>query len=321
MSTGQQQRPQHAATKQVEAPTEFERLMRQSRVKYTPFGETDEIDLSFAQVRNFISARTKKGMLPNDEDIVKFLMLCKARLLNPWVGDAYLVGYDTQDGPVFSLITAIQALFKRAEANPNFNGIQSGVIVQNARGEIIEREGDFTLPAERLVGSWCKVFRRDRDVSFYDALKLGTYDKGFGQWKNDKEGMIVKCAEASALRKAFPSQLSGLYVSQEEDAIRASKEIRETVAKAEAKTLSDLIARERKAPAEVAEHTADEPQAERDTLADYRDQLSRAATEQECRDLYERCGNPEVSGWTPEQDRQANAEMLERIAAVKGGGK
>lgn len=60
---------------------------------------------------------------------------------------------------------------------------------------------------------------------------------------------------------------------------------------------------------------------ERDTLADYRDQLNRAATEQDCRDLYERCGNPEVSGWSSEQDKQAHAEMNERIAALKGGAK
>lgn len=58
---------------------------------------------------------------------------------------------------------------------------------------------------------------------------------------------------------------------------------------------------------------------ERDPLADYRDQLARCTTEAECRDLYERCGNPEVSGWTSEQDQQARDAMNERIAAMKGG--
>jgi hypothetical protein len=76
------------------------------------------------------------------------------------------------------------------------------------------------------------------------------------------------------------------------------------------------------APKNMAEmHAKSQAGKKRDTLSDYRDQLSRVTTEQECRDLYERCGNPEVSGWSSEQDRQANAEMLERIAAVKGGGK
>lgn len=61
--------------------------------------------------------------------------------------------------------------------------------------------------------------------------------------------------------------------------------------------------------------------ADRDPLSDYRDQLAKCTTEAECRDLYERCGNPEVSGWSSEQDRQARVEMDERIAAVKGGAK
>lgn len=58
-----------------------------------------------------------------------------------------------------------------------------------------------------------------------------------------------------------------------------------------------------------------------DPLAEYRAALSAATTEAECRNAYEVHGNPERSGWSPEQDRQANAEMHERIAAVKGGGK
>lgn len=249
MSTGQQQeRPQ-----QQGQASELDRLLTRS-VKYTPFAEQEPIELQFGQVKNFISARTKKGCLPTGQDIVKFMMLCKARELNPWVGDAYLVGYDTEAGPVFTLITAIQALLKRAEANPAFRGIQAGVIVRSKDNDIVEREGDFRVDGEVLLGAWAKVYRSDRDVPFYDSLRLSTYDKGFGQWKNDKEGMVVKCAQASVLRTAFPSQLSGLYVSQESDAIKAGGEASVAAAAAQSRTLSDLVARER------SERSSDEQQ-------------------------------------------------------------
>ena len=50
---------------------------------------------------------------------------------------------------------------------------------------------------------------------FYDRLNLTVYSTGKSRWSKDAAGMIVKCAEASCLRKAFPSQLSGLYHSIE----------------------------------------------------------------------------------------------------------
>lgn len=215
MATGGQQQTRGALVTREEQ-SEFDRLMAKSvkSVKYTPFGETDEIELTYGQVLSFISARTKSGKTASEADIIKFMMLCKARGLNPWVGDAYLVGYDATNGPEFSLITSVSALMKRAEANPAFDGIESGVVVSVDR-VITERQGDLVLPGERLVGSWAKCYRKDRRVPFYDALNLATYDKGYSQWKKDQSGMIVKCAEASVLRKAFPSQLSALYISQE----------------------------------------------------------------------------------------------------------
>lgn len=188
-------------------------------IEYTPFGESKPIKLSLAIVRSHIAVPTKKGNHPSDSELMKFIMLCQARELNPWVGDAYLVGYDSQDGPKFSLITAIQALLKRAEVNPEFDGLESGVIVERGNGDIKERLGDLLLNGEKLVGGWAKCYRKDRSVPFSEALNLGTYNTGRSQWAKDPAGMIVKCAEASVLRKAFPSQVGSLYIEQERGAI------------------------------------------------------------------------------------------------------
>ncbi len=194
--------------------TEDERLCT-----YVPFGEKSEIKLSLGMIKKFICKPTKQGKIASDQDIMRFMMLCKARELNPWVGDAYLVGYDAQGGPEFSLITSIQALLKRSETNPNFDGMISGVIVKvDDQGSPIEYlEGDFVPSGYKLLGGWCKVFRTDRSRPFYDALNFHVYDKGRSQWSKDPAGMIVKCAEASALRKAFPTQLGGLITQDETD--------------------------------------------------------------------------------------------------------
>jgi hypothetical protein len=49
-------------------------------------------------------------------------------------------------------------------------------------------------------------------------LKLSTFDKGRSLWKTNPEGMIVKCAEADALRSSFPQLIGGMYLREETDA-------------------------------------------------------------------------------------------------------
>ena len=185
-------------------------------IEFVPLGETAPITLTLARVRQYLCTPTKSGKMPSDEQVIKFMMMCKAGGLNPWVNDAYLVGYDGKDGPQFSLITSHQALLKRAEASPDYDGMESGVIVLRD-GVITERQGDFILDGETLAGAWAKVYRRDRRIPSYDAINLKAYDKQRSLWNSDKAGMIVKCAEASAMRKAFPSTLAAMYCREEMD--------------------------------------------------------------------------------------------------------
>lgn len=187
----------------------------EKKVSFTPFGEQTPIEITIGQVINMICTPTKSGKLPTQADAVKFLMICKARALNPWVGDAYLTGYDTKDGAQFSIITAVQAMFKRAENSPLFNGIESGVLLQAPDGGFIERQGDFVGAGEKLLGSWARCHKKNLAVPIYDSIKLSTFNTGRSRWEKDPAGMIVKCAEASVLRKAFPSQISGMYTREE----------------------------------------------------------------------------------------------------------
>lgn len=196
-------------TRTIIAPTDDK-----TNIEIIPFGTDERIKLNVQIVQNIIAVPTKTGKLPDSRQAIKFMMLCKARHLNPFEGDAYLLGYDTQSGPQFSLITAHQVFLKRAEASEGFDGMQSGVIVKTVDG-IEEREGDMTVEGDELLGGWAKVHRSDRKYPFYRRLKLSTFNTGQSRWAKDAAGMIVKCAEADALRSAFPTHLGGLYVSEE----------------------------------------------------------------------------------------------------------
>ena len=150
------------------------------------------------------------------------MMLCRSRKLNPFVADCFLQGYDGRDGAQFSLITAHQAFLKRAEVHPEFDGMDSGVIVKDSNDEIVERVGDFLMPGDELEGGWAGVHFKARKHAMKRRLNLRTFNQGFGRWQKDPAGMIVKCAEADALRSSFPTMLGGLYSDNERPVIEVS---------------------------------------------------------------------------------------------------
>lgn len=187
-------------------------------VSFTPLGSEESIELTVAQVKNFLTTPTKSGKMPSNADFVKFMMLCKARKLNPWEGDAYLTGYDMDSGPQFNLITAVQALFKRAEMCDEFDGIQAGVCVVKD-GQVTEREGALISVGETLVGGWARCHRKDRRIPFYQSVSLSVYDTKYSRWKKDPAGMIQKVAKSAVLREAFPNHLGGMYIREEMDTV------------------------------------------------------------------------------------------------------
>lgn len=66
-------------------------------------------------------------------------------------------------------------------------------------------------PAAARVGVYRNGFREP----LYGTALFRSYSQGSGLWTKMPEVMLAKCAEALALRRAFPAQLSGLYVTEE----------------------------------------------------------------------------------------------------------
>ncbi len=78
-----------------------------------------------------------------------------------------------------------------------------------------ERDGDFLFPDEKLVGAWARVNFKHRGTPMFKRLRREVFDKGYSQWSKNPAGMIVKCAEADALRSSFPTLLGGMYIEGE----------------------------------------------------------------------------------------------------------
>lgn len=184
-------------------------------MEFIPYGASDKIKLTVTIIKKLVAVKTKSGKTCGDEDAIKFMMMCQARRLNPFEGDAYLIGYDGRDGATFSLITAHQAFLKRAELNAEYDGMKSGIIVEQD-GQMTDLEGDFYVEGtQKVVGGWATVYFKNRKQPMHKRVRLKRFQKTWGIWQDDPAGMICKCAEADALRSSFPTMLGGLYLKEE----------------------------------------------------------------------------------------------------------
>jgi phage recombination protein Bet len=194
--------------------TQITSIADRQSVSFVPFGQAEELTLTLDDIKNVITTPTKSGKQPSGKDCILFMELCRARGLNPYVGDAWLLGYDSTSGASFSLITSIQALQKRAEANEHFDGVESGLIVET-QGVVKEIEGCFKPKDAIPLGAWARVHRKDRKLPHTAKINLEVYNTGRSRWSADPCGMIVKCAKAAAYREAFPTELGGLHIGDE----------------------------------------------------------------------------------------------------------
>ena len=177
------------------------------RVTYNVAGQ--DVTLSYQIVRDFL---TKGNGQVSDQDLVQFISVCKFNQLNPFLNEAYLIKFGTQPA---QMIVSKEALMKRADACPSYDGIQSGIIVQNKDGVCMDVEGCFHTDAQKLVGGWAKVFRSDRKYPIVARVNLSEYDKKQSIWNEKKSTMISKIAKVQALREAFPAQLGAMYTQDE----------------------------------------------------------------------------------------------------------
>lgn len=180
------------------------------KITYNVAGE--DVTLSYNIVRNFL---TKGNGNVSDQDLTQFISICKYNQLNPFLNEAYLVKFG--EAPA-QMIVSKEALFKRAEACNEYEGLQAGIIVMR-KDEAIELEGCFFQDGDVLVGGWCKVYRTDRKHPFVSKVKLSEYDKGQSIWKEKKSTMISKVAKVQAMREAFPTQLGAMYTSEESNVV------------------------------------------------------------------------------------------------------
>lgn len=118
---------------------------------------------------------------------------------------------------------------------------------------IAERSGDyagqdepvFTVEDGKLICCKVTVYRFRGEQRYPAAVGvafLNEYSAGGPMWSKMPHTMLSKCAEAVALRKAYPQDLSGLYTNDEmNQADTPATDINDVPTEAERKLLRDMV--------------------------------------------------------------------------------
>jgi len=176
----------------------------------------EQITITFHDVKTLICPYA------TDQETVVFLKTCQSLSLNPFANEIYLIKYSEEDKA--AIVIDIHSYLKSAETNENFNGIEAGIVLKDSGGKLEFREGSLLLPdeAEKLAGGYARVFRKDREKSFYMAVNKAEclrYTKSGNLtrfWTKEKQPMMLrKTALKRALVEAFPSLFAGTLSTAE----------------------------------------------------------------------------------------------------------
>lgn len=193
------------------------------------------------------------GCTPHE--LALFLAAAKRAGLDPFTKQIYAM----KMGGKLSIQTSIDGFRIIAERTGKYRG-QLGPFWCGPDGAWKEVWLEKGAPAAAKVG----VLREGFEEPIWGVARFASY-AGTNLWQKMPEVMLAKCAEALALRKAFPNDLSGLYTADEMDQANEPRTVakpKRTVAefKAEALAIAEATPPPKDVPAAVvAEAASDAP--------------------------------------------------------------
>ena len=196
------------ATKTIELITEGKNKKLLSLI---PEGQSPKLYLDLIKAQ--IMAPDVKGTPRSDEDLLLFLYTCKRTGLDPLTKQIYAVfRWNTRLGKeTMAIQSGIDGFRLVAQRTKEYAG-QDDVIFDPA-DEKAKYPTKASVTIYKLIGGQRVPFIASARWNEYVQLDKNKLPKSM--WVNMPYLMLGKCAEALALRKAFPNELSGIYSDEE----------------------------------------------------------------------------------------------------------
>lgn len=148
----------------------------------------------------------------NDQEFQVFLHVCKRTGLDPFQKQLYMVKrWDSQlKKETMTLQTGIDGYRLIADRTGKYAPGREPTFVYGEDGKLISA----TAYVKKLTadGTWHEVSATAFYSEYVQKTKEGVPTKF---WRDMPHSQLAKCAEALALRKAFPADLSGVYTHEE----------------------------------------------------------------------------------------------------------
>ena len=160
-----------------------------------------------------IAALRQIGLGANTQaDVEVFFHQAKRSGLDPFRREIYMITRKTKTGPKATIQTGIDGFYKIADRVTRATGGTWGIpetLWCGPNGQWRDVWLEETPPAA------AKVTVERNGSRFTTVATSAEYNAGSPMWQKMPARMIAKCAEALAIRRAFPDDLSGLYTSEE----------------------------------------------------------------------------------------------------------
>lgn len=166
----------------------------------------------------------------SDDELELFIHVCQRCGLDPFMKQIYSV----KRAGVMTIQTSIDGLRLIADRSGNYSPGSEPNYVYTEEGKLLSATAH--LKKRTNDGHWHNVSA----TAFFNEYKPNGASPF---WTNMPHVMLAKCAEALALRKAFPAEMSGLYTSEEMD--QSKVDVTEYLSEEQQETIRQLAAPQR----------------------------------------------------------------------------
>ena len=162
-----------------------------------------------------------------DDELKLFLHVANKSKLDPFAKQIHAVKRYTKEGPVMSIQVGIDGYRLIAHRTGLCAGISDATFTYkvDVHGKTSRHIDAASVIVKKIVaGAVCEFVATAYWDEYYPGERAGY------MWHQRPRGQLAKCAEALALRKAFPNELSGLYTEEEMQRADVEAEWQEEVA-------------------------------------------------------------------------------------------